>query len=100
MRKKSVYYLPGMTPLAVCSALFMVCSAVVRIVWACGETSLSRSFLCLQILLPLAANVSFVLILLRDGKERLFRSAIPVWLGCVFFAVKALGFPSRLHTAL
>ena len=78
----------------------MVCSAVVRIVWACGETSLSRSFLCLQILLPLSANVSFVLILLRDGKDRLFRSAIPVWLGCVFFAVKALGFPSRLHTAL
>lgn len=100
MKKKTVYCLPGMTPLAILSALFMVCSAVVRIAWACGETSLSRSFLCLQILLPLAANVSFVLILLRDGKERLFRSAIPVWLGCVFFAVKALGFPSRLHTVL
>ena len=100
MKKKTIYYLPGLTVPAILSALFMVCSAVVRIVWACGETSLSRSFLCLQILLPLSANVSFVLILLRDGKDRLFRSAIPVWLGCVFFAVKALGFPSRLHTAL
>lgn len=100
MKKKTIYYLPGLTVPVILSALFMVCSAVVRIVWACGETSLSRSFLCLQILLPLSANVSFVLILLRDGKDRLFRSAIPVWLGCVFFAVKALGFPSRLHTAL
>ena len=100
MKRKTIYYLPGLTVPAILSALFMVCSAVVRIVWACGETSLSRSFLCLQILLPLAANVSFVLILLRDGKDRLFRSAIPVWLGCVFFAVKALGFPSRLHTVL
>lgn len=100
MKHKTIYYLPGLTVPAILSALFMVCSAVVRIVWACGEASLSRSFLCLQILLPLAANVSFVLILLRDGRDRLFRSAIPVWLGCVFFAVKALGFPSRLHTVL
>ena len=100
MKKNTVYYLPGFTFPVLLSALFMVCSAVARIVWACGEPPLPRSFLCLQILLPLAANVSFVLILLRDGRDRLFRSAIPVWLGCVFFAVKALGFPSLVHTVL
>ena len=100
MKKNTVYYLPGFTLPVLLSALFMVCSALARIVWACGEPPLPRSFLCLQILLPLAANVSFVLILLRDGRDRLFRSAIPVWLGCVFFAVKALGFPSLVHTVL
>ena len=100
MKRKTIYYLPGFTLPVILSALFMVCSAVARIVWACGEPPLPRSFLCLQILLPLAANVSFVLILLRDGRDRLFRSAIPVWLGCVFFAVKALGFPSLVHTVL
>lgn len=100
MKKTTIYYLPGLTLPAILSALFMVCSAVVRIVWACGEASFSRPFLCLQILLPLAANVTFVLILLRDGRDRLFRSAIPVWLGCVFFAAKALGFPSLVHTVL
>lgn len=100
MKKRCVYYLPGLTLPAILSALFMVCSAVARIAWAWGETSVSRSVLWLQILLPLTANVSFVLILLRDGRDRLYRSAIPVWLGCVFFAAKALGFPSAVHTAL
>ena len=100
MRKKTVYYLPGFTAPVILSALCMICSAVARIVWVCGESSLSRPFWCLQILLPLAANMTFVLILLWDGSDRLFRSAIPVWLGCVFFAAKALGFPSVVHTVL
>lgn len=100
MKRTTIYCLPGLTLPAILSALFMICSAVARIVWACGEPALPGAFLCLQILLPLAANVSFVLILLRDGRDRLYRSAIPVWLGCVFFAVKALGFPSVVHTVL
>ena len=79
--------------------IFMAASAVLRIVWAAGE-ALSSAVFWLQVVLPLAANVSFIVILLRDSRDRLYRSAIPVWLGCVFFAVKALGFPSRLHTVL
>ncbi|WP_298018517.1 hypothetical protein [uncultured Dysosmobacter sp.] len=100
MKKRTVYWLPKTGVLAVLSAVFMVCSAVVRIVWAAGEEALSRSTLWFQVLLPLAANGTFVAILFRDGRERLYRSAIPVWLGCVFFAVKALGFSSMIHTVL
>ena len=100
MKKRVIYCLPGLNALAILSALCMVCSAVARILWAAGEPDLPGSMVWLQILLPLAANLSFVLILLRDGRDRLYRTAIPVWLGCVFFAVKALGFPSRLHTVL
>jgi len=100
MKKKTVYWLPKLGILAVLSMLFMAASAVVRIVWACGEDALSRSVFWFQVVLPLLANVSFIPILLRDGKERFYRTAIPVWLGCVFFAVKALSFPSILHTVL
>lgn len=100
MKKKTVFWIPKVNALVILSAVFMVCSAVVRIVWFCGEENLSRSMLWFQILLPLTANFVYLPILFRDSRERLFRTAIPVWLGCVFFAVKALGFPSMIHTVL
>lgn len=100
MKKKTVYWLPKLGVLAVLSMLFMLASAVVRIVWACGEDQLSRAVFWFQVILPLLANFAFIPIVLRDGRERFFRTAIPVWLGCVFFAVKALTFPSLLHTVL
>ena len=77
----------------------MVCSAVVRIVWACGEVAVSRPTLWLQILLPIAANVLFVLTLLGSGRDRIYRTAAAV-AGCVFFAVKAFTFPLLIHTVL
>ena len=101
--KKTVYWLPKIGILAILSALFMAASAAFRIVWVCGlgsDGGVTKGLLWFQIVLPLLANVSFLIILFRDGKDRLFRSAIPVWLGCVFFAVKSLGFASRLHTVL
>lgn len=100
MSKRVVYRLPGQSFPAVLSALLMVCSAVVRIVWACGEVAVSRPTLWLQILLPIAANVLFVLTLLGSGRDRIYRTAAAVWLGCVFFAVKAFTFPSLIHTVL
>ena len=100
MKKRSVYWLPRLGVLAILSALFMLASGVVRLVWAFGAAEVSRSLFWFQMVLPLLANVTFIIILLRDGRDRLFRSAIPVWLGCVFFAVKALGFTSFVHTVL
>ena len=100
MKQKSVYWVPRVNALVILSALCMVCSAVVRTVWAHGETAISRPTFWLQILLPIAANLFFALTALMDCRERLYRTAIPVWMGCVFFAVKAQGFPSRLHTVL
>ena len=100
MKKKTVYWLPRVNALVLLSALFMAASGVIRIVWACGERPLPGAVFWPQVVLPLAANLSFVAILFRDGRDRLYRSAIPVWLGCVFFAVKALTFPSLIHTVL
>lgn len=100
MRTKTVYWLPAFRVLALSAALLMICSGLVRIAWVMGESALSYPFWFFQILLPLTANVFFVWILFLDGRERLYRSAVPVWLGCIFFAVKALSFPSLLHTVL
>ena len=100
MKKKTVYWLPKIGVLAILSMVFMLASAVVRLVWSCGEDSLSSSVFWFQVVLPLVANFSFIIIVLRDGSDRFYRTAIPVWLGCIFFAVKALTFPSLLHTVL
>ena len=100
MRKETVYWVPKIGALAVLAALFMAASGVLRVIWACGESMVPGGVFWFQIVLPLLVNVSFLMILFRDGRDRLYRTAIPVWLGCVFFAVKALGFPSLIHTAL
>ena len=93
MKKRTVYWIPKINALVILSALCMICSAVVRIVWACGEDAISRPTLWFQIFLPIAANLLFVLMAFTDSQDRLYRLAVPVWMGCVFFAVKALGFP-------
>ena len=100
MKKQTVYWVPKPGALTVLAMLFMAASAVLRVIWAAGEEGLPSSVFWFQVVLPLVANISFIIIVLRDGRERLYRTAVPVWLGCVFFAVKALGFPSRLHTVL
>ena len=100
MKNRCVYWLPRIGVTAMLSMAFMLASAVIRLVWCCGAEDLSASLFWLQVVLPLVANFTFIIIVLRDGKDRLFRTAIPVWLGCVFFALKALTFPSLLHTVL
>ena len=100
MKKRTIYWIPKINALVILSALCMICSAVVRIVWACGEDAISRPTLWFQIFLPIAANLLFVLMAFTDSRDRLYRLAVPIWMGCVFFAVKALGFPSMIHTIL
>jgi len=100
MKNRSVYWLPRLNVPVILSALLMLASGVVRLVWACGVENASRGLFWIQMVLPLLANVTFIIILFRDGKDRLYRTAIPVWLGCVFFAVKSLGFASMIHTVL
>lgn len=85
--------------MVLCSALLMTCSAVERIVWAFGEPAISLPTLWLQILLPIAASLLLALMLLTAGKDRLYLTAVPVWMGIAFFAVKSLKFPSLMHTA-
>lgn len=99
MRKPVVYWIPRIHAGVVLAALLMLASAVLRMIWA-GMGGLASAVFWQQVILPLVANVSFLAILFRDSRARLFRLAIPVWLGCVFFALKALTFDSQLHTVL
>ena len=99
MKKKSVYWLPKLSVMVMLSLVFMLASAVLRIVWACGW-DVSGELFWTQVVLPLLANLTFLTTVLRDGRDRLFRTAIPVWFGCAFFALKAMTFPSMLHTVL
>lgn len=102
MKKRVVYAVPGggWTMLAALSVLLMLGSAVIRIVWAAGEGTMTPGLFWPQVVLPVAACCLFVLVVLVDRKDRLYRTAVPVWMGCIFFAVKALGFPSVVHMVL
>ncbi len=99
MKKKIVYWLPKLSLPVIIALGFMTASAVLRLVWLLGS-SVSGSLFWVQGVLPLLANLTFLTTVLRDGRDRLFRTAIPVWLGCAFFALKALTFPSLIHMVL
>ena len=99
MKKRTVYYVPKLNLIVALALLFMLASAVLRLVWVCGD-DVSGWLFWSQAALPLLANLTFFTTVLRDSSDRLFRTAIPVWLGCAFFALKALTFPSLVHTIL
>ncbi|MBR4870027.1 MAG: hypothetical protein IKU12_04500 [Oscillospiraceae bacterium] len=99
MKKRTVYWVPELNIAAVLALVFMLASAVLRLVWICAD-DVSGWLFWSQGALPLLANLTFLVIVLRDSRDRLFRTAIPVWLGCIFFSLKALTFPSLLHTVL
>ena len=52
-----------------------------------------------QILLPLAATVLFIGIVLIGGKEMFYKTAIPVWMICLYFAlsIRDLGFGAMVN---
>ena len=100
MKKRNVISIPATNALVVLSALCAACSAVVRIVWACREDAISRPTLWLQVYLPIAAALWFALMLFTSAKDRLYRTSVPLWLGCIYFAVRAFTLDTMLHTVL
>lgn len=97
MEKRKAYYVSNKSVLTWISALIMICSAMARIVSGCGEGTARGAVMWFQILLPTMASVIFALMLLLGGKERLYRTTIPVGIFCLCFAVMAyvLGFRLR-----
>jgi len=78
MEKRKAYYVSRKNVLTWLSVLFILCSAVVRIVLLCEKGTASGSAMAFQILLPIAAEVIFVLIVLLNGKNHIYRTAVPV----------------------
>ena len=69
-------------------ALCLVGSAVARVLITDGE----GIGLWSQIVLPVAATLLYVLITLINGKEHFYKTAIPVWLMGVYFAIRPHAF--------
>lgn len=87
MEKRTHFYVSRKNLLTWLMALCMVCSAVARIVIAGMKGTGGAGEVWSQIILPVAASLLYVLIVLMDGKERFYKSAIPVWLMCVYFGI-------------
>ncbi len=87
MEKRVHYYVSRKNPLTWLMALGLVGSAVTRIVFACMKGTAEYSNVWSQIILPVAATFLYVLIALISGKERFYKTAIPVWLMCIHYAI-------------
>ena len=76
-------------------ALCMAASAVARIVFPGWKGTGEALTVWSQILLPIGAALLYTLIALLDGKERFYKTAIPVWLmilyGCVWIRQNVSG---------
>ena len=96
--KNSYYTIPKCGLSVLLAAALMLCGAVVRIVYYTGVGA-SAGELWIHGALPVCAGLLFAIMLLTSGNDRLYRTAVPVLMGCIFFAVKAGNF-SPLHRAL
>ncbi len=69
-------------------ALCLVGSAVARIVIPCLKGSGENGNVWSQIVLPVAATLLYVLIVLLNGKEQFYKTAIPIALMAVYYAIR------------
>ena len=84
MEKKTSFYV-SRNWLTWLMALCMACSAVTRIVFVGLKGSDSSLFVWSQIVLPIVAVLLFALITLFAGKELFYKTAIPVWMICLYY---------------
>ena len=68
-------------------ALCLVGSAVTRIAFAGLKGSGDTLSVWSQIVLPVAATLLYVLIVLFNGKEMFYKTAIPVWLMAIYSGI-------------
>lgn len=68
-------------------ALCLVGSAVTRIVLACLKESGEEPEVWSQIVLPVAATLLYVLIVLLSGDELFYKTAIPVWMMAIYSGI-------------
>ncbi|MBR5528939.1 MAG: DMT family transporter [Oscillospiraceae bacterium] len=82
MKNKTHFFVSRKNVLTWLMVVCMVCSAVTRILFNGGAEGAN---LWSQIVLPIAAAVLFALICLISGKERFYKSAIPVWMISIYY---------------
>ena len=73
------------------AAIFVLLSAVSRIVLgACGLLTVSNPWLLT--VLPIAASILYVMIALIWGREMFYKTAIPIWMTGLYYAVGIVGY--------
>ena len=87
MEKRTHFNVSRKHPLTWLMALCLVGSAVARIVIACMKGTGDSLEVWSQIVLPVAATLLYVLIVLLNGKEFFFKTAIPVWMLGIYYAI-------------
>ena len=85
MKNRTNYYVSNKNVLTWLMALCMVCSAVARIVFIGMKGADSTLQVWSQIVLPIAAALLFALIVLTIGKEQFYKTAIPIWMICIYY---------------
>ena len=88
MKNRTHLYVSRKNVLTWLMALCLVGSAVTRIAFAGLKGSGSDFSVWSQIVLPVAATLLFVLITLVNGKEMFYKTAIPVWLLGLYYALE------------
>ena len=87
MKKRISYYVSRKNVFLWLAAAALVCSAAVRIAFVCGKGA-DASTMWFQIVLPVAASLIYTLILLCSGEERLYRTAVPVFMAAIYFGIR------------
>ena len=84
MENRIHFYVSRKNALTWLMALCMVCSAVARIVFPGVKGAGDTLDVWCQIVLPMAATLLFMVIVLTNGKEMLYKTAIPVWMMAIY----------------
>ncbi len=83
------------------STLSIGLAAVIRIIYYfLVAGSVTPWFFLSQILLPVMSGILFIIFVYLYGEKTLLPTVVPVWMGVLFFLLKALTFPSLTHTLL
>ena len=84
MEKRISFYVSRKNPLTWLMALCLVGSAVARVIICSGMEGVG---VWSQIVLPIAAALLYVLIVLLRGDEMFYKTAIPVWMAAVYSGI-------------
>ena len=92
MKNRTHYFVSRKNVLTWLMALCMVCSAVARIVFVGMKGADTTLEVWSQIVLPIAAALLYAAIVLLSGKEQFYKTAVPVWMICIYYFFVFSGF--------
>lgn len=93
MEKRNHLYVSRKNLLTWLMAVCMVGSAVARIALPGVKGTGEAQNVWSQIVLPVAATLLYALIVLLDGKERFYKTAIPIWMLGLYFGISVTHYP-------